>query len=446
MNLFERRRTSRGPALLSALCLILVSILLAGLGAHADSGGKGILVLTVRGPITPSVADYIELGFDHVRETGASMVLIEIDTPGGLDKAMRSIIRQILNSPVPVTVYVSPSGARAASAGAFITLAADVAAMSPGTTIGAAHPVSLVGKQDETMNQKVVNDSAAYIRSLAERRGRNADWAEKAVRESVSLTEKEALEEGVIDLVASDIDDLLRSVEGWEIKGDGGVTLKTEGERLVPFPMDFRRRFLDTLGDPNIAYLLLMLGMLGIFFEFSNPGAIYPGVIGSIAIILALYSLQTLPVNYAGLLLMVVAIALFIAETQVTSFGLLSLAGVVALFIGSMMLFRSPEPWLRTSLKVVAPTVAFTAIFFIVILQRVVSTYRRRPTTGLEGIIDEVGEAMEDLAPSGKIFVRGEIWEARKVGEGEVRKDDRVRVTAASGLRLTVKKEPEEGG
>jgi membrane-bound serine protease (ClpP class) len=359
---------------------------------------------------------------------------------------MRSIIRQILNSPVPVTVYVSPSGARAASAGAFITLAADVAAMSPGTTIGAAHPVSLVGKQDETMNQKVVNDSAAYIRSLAERRGRNADWAEKAVRESVSLTEKEALEEGVIDLVASDIDDLLRSVEGWEIKGDGGVTLKTEGERLVPFPMDFRRRFLDTLGDPNIAYLLLMLGMLGIFFEFSNPGAIYPGVIGSIAIILALYSLQTLPVNYAGLLLMVVAIALFIAETQVTSFGLLSLAGVVALFIGSMMLFRSPEPWLRTSLKVVAPTVAFTAIFFIVILQRVVSTYRRRPTTGLEGIIDEVGEAMEDLAPSGKIFVRGEIWEARKVGEGEVRKDDRVRVTAASGLRLTVKKEPEEGG
>jgi membrane-bound serine protease (ClpP class) len=445
MNLFERRRRLKGPVLLSALCLILVSLLLAGLGAQAASDGGGILVLTVRGPITPSVADYVELGFERVGETGATMVLIEMDTPGGLDKAMRSIIRQILNSPVPVAVFVSPSGARAASAGTFITLAADVAAMAPGTTIGAAHPVSLVGKQDETMSEKVVNDSAAYIRSLAERSGRNADWAEQAVRESVSLTEREALEEGVIDLVASDIDDLLRSIDGREIKGDGGpVTLKTEGERLIPFPMDFRRRFLHTLGDPNIAYLLLMLGMMRIFFELSNPGSIYPGVIGAIAIILALYSLQTLPVNYAGLLLMVVAIALFIAETQVTSFGLLSLGGVVALFIGSMMLFRSPEPWLRTSLKVVAPTVAFTAFFFIVILQRVISTYRRRPTTGLEGIVGEVGEAMQDLAPSGKVFVRGEIWEAR--GKGEVRKDDRVRVTAASGLRLTVKKELEEGG
>jgi membrane-bound serine protease (ClpP class) len=445
MNLFERRRRLKGPVLLSALCLILVSLLLAGLGAQAASDGGGILVLTIRGPITPSVADYVELGFDRARETEATMVLIEMDTPGGLDKAMRSINRQILNSPVPVAVFVSPSGARAASAGTFITLAADVAAMAPGTTIGAAHPVSLVGKQDETMNEKVVNDSAAYIRSLAERSGRNADWAEEAVRESVSLTEREALEEGVIDLVASDIDDLLRSIEGREVKGrDGPVTLKTEGERLIPFPMDFRRRFLDTLGDPNIAYLLLMLGMLGIFFELSNPGAIYPGVIGAISIILALYSLQTLPVNYAGLLLMVVAIALFIAETQVTSFGLLSLAGVVALFIGSIMLFRSPEPWLRTSLKVVIPTVAFTAFFFIVILQRVISTYRRRPTTGLEGIIGEVGEAMEDLAPSGKIFVRGEIWQA--VGEGEVRKKNRVRVTAARGLRLTVKKEQEEGG
>jgi len=435
----------KGPAAGGVLCIVLACILLAAFGAGADSAGKGILVLTIRGPITPSVADYIELGFDHGRETDAAMVLIEMDTPGGLDKAMRSINRQILNSSIPVTVYVSPSGARAASAGTFITLAADVAAMAPGTTIGAAHPVSLVGKQDETMNDKVVNDSAAYIRSLAERSGRNADWAEAAVRESVSLTEEEALEEGVIDLVAADLDELLRSIEGREISTPAGkVTLRTEGQELIHFSMDFRRRFLDTLGDPNIAYLLLMLGMLGIFFEFSNPGAIYPGVIGAIAIILALYSLQTLPVNYAGLLLIVVAIALFVAETQVASFGMLSLGGIVALFIGSIMLFRSPEPWLRSSLKVVVPTVAFTAFFFIFILQRIVSTYRKKPSTGMDGIIGEAGEALEDLTPLGKVFVHGEIWKAR--GEGTVRKGEPVRVVAEKGMILTVARESEEGG
>lgn len=445
MNDFARRRIFGASPAAAAFFLLLACALLAASGAGADSADREILILTVRGPITPSVAEYIELGFEHAVETNAAMVLIEMDTPGGLDKAMRSINRQILNSGIPVTVYVSPSGARAASAGTFITLAADVAAMAPGTTIGAAHPVSLVGKQDETMSDKVTNDSAAYIRSLAERSGRNADWAEKAVRESASLTEKEALAEGVIDLVAADLDELLRSIEGREISTPAGaVTIRTEGRRLARYSMDFRRRFLDTLGDPNIAYLLLMLGMLGIFFELSNPGAIYPGVIGAIAIILALYSLQTLPVNYAGLLLIVVAIALFIAETQVASFGLLSLGGVVSLFIGSLMLFRSPEPWLRTSLKVVVPTVAFTAFFFIFILQRIVSTYRKRPSGGSEGIVGETGEALEDLAPQGKVFVHGEIWKAR--GEDTIRKGDPVRVTAARGMTLTVKKDTEEGG
>jgi membrane-bound serine protease (ClpP class) len=445
MTHIARFRILRASAAVVVLCLGLVCLLLGTSGAGADSTDRAILVLTVDGPITPSTAEYIELGFAHARDIDAAMVIIEMDTPGGLDKSMRSINRQILNSPIPVTVYVSPSGARAASAGTFITLAADVAAMAPGTTIGAAHPVSLVGKQDETMNEKVVNDSAAYIRSLAERGGRNADWAEKAVRESVSLTEKEALEEGVIDLVAADLDDLLRSIEGREVSTPGGkVTLTTEGRRLERYSMDFRRRFLDTLADPNIAYLLLMLGMLGIFFELSNPGAVYPGVIGAISIILALYSLQTLPVNYAGLLLIVVAVALFVAETQVTSFGLLSLGGVVSLFIGSLMLFSSPEPWLRTSLTVVAPTVAFMAIFFIIILQRIVSTYRKRPSSGMEGIIGETGEALEDLTPKGKVFVHGEIWKAR--GEGNIRKGDPVRITAEKGMILTVAKESEEGG
>lgn len=360
-------------------------------------------------------------------------------------QAMRSVNRQILNAPFPVTVYVSPSGARAASAGTFITLAADVAAMAPGTTIGAAHPVQLMGQEDETMAEKTLNDSVASIRSLAERRGRNADWAEKAVRESASITEREALEEGVVDLVAPDLESLLRTLDGREITGEGGpIVLRTEGRGILRYPMDMRRRILNTLADPNIAYLLLMLGMIGIFFEFSNPGAIYPGVIGVIAIILALYSLQTLPVNYAGLLLIVLAIVLFVIETQVTSFGLLALGGIVSLFIGSVMLVRSPAAWLQISLKVITPTVVFTALFFLVVLQRIVSTHRRRPSTGLEGIVGESGEAMEDLLPQGKVFVRGEIWTARS--PLTVKKGDRIRVVSAKGLHLTVEKEEEEGG
>jgi membrane-bound serine protease (ClpP class) len=445
MRLFSRCWTPAGliRPLLLLFSLLAAAFILPRPGAGDDRGD--IVVLTVRGPITPSVAEYIELGFEYGREKGASMVLVEMDTPGGLDLAMRSINREILNAPVPVVVFVSPSGARAASAGTFITLAADVAAMAPGTTIGAAHPVQLMGKGDETMTEKVLNDSAAYIRSLAERHGRNGDWAEKAVRESVSLTESEALEEGVIDLVAPDLDALLLALEGREIPGDDGtvVVLETEGKQLLRYAMDLRRRILNTLSDPNIAYLLLMLGMMGIFFELAHPGSIYPGVIGVIAIILALYSLQTLPVSFAGLLLIALAVVLFVAEVLVTGFGLFALGGVVSLFIGSLMLVRSPADWLRVSLKVIVPTVAFMAFFFLVILQRIVSTYRRRPSSGMEGIVGETGEALEDLAPEGKIFVHGEIWNARS--SQNVTKGDSVRVTAAEGMMLSVEKK-EQGG
>ncbi len=427
-------------------CLLVLPLLLLLPGGIAGAGEGEILVLTVRGPITPSVAEYIERGFAHGRETGAALVLIELDTPGGLDKSMRSVTREILNSPAPVVVYVSPAGARAASAGTFITMAADVAAMSKGTTIGAAHPVSLVGKQgeDTTMEDKVVNDSAAYIRSLAESRGRNGDWAEKAVRESVSLTDSGALAEDVIDLVAADLPELLEKIDGVTVERPGGQrTITTAGRTVTRLPMDLRRRILDTLSDPNIAYLLLMLGALGIFFELYNPGAIYPGVIGAIAIIIALYSLQTLPVNYAGLILIFMALALFFAETQVTSFGLLALGGIVSLLVGSLMLVRSPAPWLRISLSVIIPVVAGTSLFFLVILQRVVATYRRKPSTGSEGIVGERGEAMENLAPAGKVFVRGEIWNARCPGGAS--RGDRIRVTAAEGLSLTVEREQQGG-
>jgi membrane-bound serine protease (ClpP class) len=429
---------------MAATVFLLLAVCAAVLPADAPATDGKILVLTISGPITPSAAEYVEIGFAHGRDTKARLVIIEMDTPGGLDKSMRAINREILNSAVPVVVYVSPSGARAASAGTFITLAADVAAMAPGTTIGAAHPVSLVGQNDETMIDKVTNDSAAYIRSLAERYGRNADWAEKAVRDSVSLTASAALEEKVIDLVADDFGDLLEKIHGREAARPGGsLLIETKGRMVERLKMDFRRRVLDVLSDPNIAYLLLMLGALGIFFEFSNPGAIYPGVIGAMAIILALYSLQTLPVNYAGLLLIAFAIVLFFVETQVASFGLLTLGGTVALFMGSLMLFRSPAPWLRVSLAVIVPTVAFTTFFFVVVVQRVVSTYRRKPSTGMEGIVGETGEAMTDLDPGGRVYVHGEIWNAHCPG-GAV-KGDVVRVVSARGMVIEVQK-VDQGG
>ncbi len=428
----------------------LLSLLAIGIGTlFSPSGGSsgetgGVLVLTVSGPITPTVAEYLELGLERGRESGDTLVIIELDTPGGLDSAMRSINLEILNSPIPVAVYVAPSGARAASAGAFITLAADVAAMAPGTNIGAAHPVQMMGKSDETMAGKIVNDAAAYIRSIAERRGRSGDWAEKFVRESASITETQALEENVIDLIAPDLPGLLSALEGREIpRPDGPITLRTEGRVVTRFPMDLRRRILDTLSNPNVAYLLLMLGFLGIFFELSQPGAIYPGVIGGIALILAFYSLQTLPVNYAGLLLLIVAVVLFIAEVQVTSYGLLSLGGIISLLMGSLMLFRSPYPWLQLSLKVVLPVVGLTSFFLLIVLRAVVKTHRRRPSTGLEGLVGEEGEALEELAPSGRVFVRGEIWETEN--SGEIKKGDRIKVTAVKGLKITVRKHGEGG-
>lgn len=438
------RNTVRGRTVFLLPVLLLGLLFALCVPGDAPATDGKILVLTISGPITPSAAEYVELGFAHGRETGARLVIIEMDTPGGLVKSMRSINREVLNSAVPVVVYVSPSGARAASAGTFITMAADVAAMAPGTTIGAAHPVSLIGQTDETMIDKVTNDSVAYIRSLAERYGRNADWAEKAVRESVSLTARAALEEKVIDLLADNFGDLLEKIDGREAERPGGsILIETKGRMVERLPMDFRRRALDVLSDPNIAYLLLMLGMLGIFFEFSNPGSIYPGVIGAIAIILALYSMQTLPVNYAGLLLIILAIALFFAETQVSGFGIFALGGTIALLMGSLMLIRSPIPWLRVSLKVILPTVGFTVFFFLVVVQRVVATYRRKPATGMEGIVGEKGEAMEDLDPEGRVFIHGEIWNARAPG-GAV-KGDEVLVVSAEGMEIEVTK-ADQGG
>jgi membrane-bound serine protease (ClpP class) len=348
---------------------------------------------------------------------------------------MRSIVMAMLASEIPVVVYVSPSGARAASAGVMITLAADIAAMAPGTNIGAAHPVNLGQKEmDKTMAEKVVNDMVAYTKSIAEKRGRNSEWAEKSIRESVSATEREALELKVIDLIAEDLDDLIQKIDGRDLKDKG--TLRTKGVKRVILTESFRDKILKTLSDPNIAYLLMMIGMAGLYFELSHPGTIFPGVIGAISLILAFFAFQTLPVNYAGILLIAVALILFILEMKVTSYGLLSVGGIISLFLGSLMLFQGTSPEMRLSWRVLIPTVIMVSGFFVAIASLVFRSQISKPRTGDKGLIGEIGVVKERLEPGGKVFVHGELWNAEAAEPIEV--GAKVRVIGVDQLVLRV--------
>jgi membrane-bound serine protease (ClpP class) len=351
---------------------------------------------------------------------------------------MRIMIKAMLASPIPVVVYVAPDGSRAASAGVFITLAAHVAAMAPGTNIGAAHPVALGGSQmDKTMLEKVENDAAAYIRSLAERWGRNADWAEDAVRKSVSIGASEAVEKHVVDLMAGSLDELLEKIDGKTVEAAGRkVTLKTAGAQVEPISMTMKQRILSLLSDPNVAYLLMLLGFYGIFFELSSPGAVLPGIIGGIAIILAAYALQLLPVNWAGLALMALALVLFILEIKVPSHGALTIGGIIALTLGSLMLFESPAPFLRVSLKVIIPAALATGGFFFFLVGKAVRAQRAQVATGFEGLIGTEGTVREWTDGRGTVFVRGEIWKA--VSPSTLETGQAVTVTGVDGLKLTV--------
>jgi membrane-bound serine protease (ClpP class) len=346
------------------------------------------------------------------------------------------MVKAILNSPVPVVVYVSPQGAGAASAGVMVTVAAHVAAMAPGTNIGAAHPVTVGGKDmQKTMTEKVVNDMASYGRGIAQQKGRNAEWVEKAIRESVSITADEAVKKNVVDLVAKDIDELLKLLEGREITlPEGKIILKTAGLAKNHYRPGVRDRILKTISDPNIAYILMMIGLAGLYFELSHPGAIFPGVVGAISLILAFYSFQTLPVNYAGLLLIVLAIILFIAEIKVQSYGALSLGGLVSLTLGSIMLFED----LKVSLKLMAPTVLLVGGFFVIVSTLAFRAYRTQPKSGMDGLIGEIGLVKEPIDPEGLIFVHGEYWRAT-AGE-KIEADEKVEVAGADGLILRVKK------
>jgi membrane-bound serine protease (ClpP class) len=422
--------------------LFIAALLLLSI-RQVDAGSAPVYLVRISGAISPGNADFLDSAIHKADAEGAGCLIVMLDTPGGLAESMRKMVMAIYGSRIPVVVYVAPSGARAASAGVMITMAADVAAMAPGTHIGAAHPVNAGGKDlDETMAEKVTNDMVAFVKSIAEKRERNIEWAEKAVRESVSVTEIEALEKKIIDLVAQDVDDLVAQINGLEIKGKGPIDIDPDNRIWIAETV--RTRILKALSDPNIAYILMMIGLAGLYFELSHPGAVLPGVIGSIALILAFYSLQTLPVNIAGVLLILLALIFFILEMKIASYGLLSVAGIVSLLLGSMMLFDRSGGRIGISWTVMVPTISLVGGFFVVVAGLVFRSRTRRPMTGESGLIGETGVVRTPLAPTGRIQVHGELWFARcrtPLATGQ-----RVRVTAVDGLTLEVEPEASATG
>jgi membrane-bound serine protease (ClpP class) len=409
----------------------------AGNGLLAQT--RAVYVLPAVGSINPGLADFIIEGIHTAEQEKAYALVIELDTPGGLDSSMRAINQAIVNAKVPIIVYVSPKGARAASAGMFITMAANVAAMAPGTNIGAAHPVSVgLGKMSKTMGKKVENDAAAYARSLAEERGRNAEWAEKAVRQSVSIDAKQALKLKVVNLMADNLNDLLKQVNGREVKvGNEKVVLKTLGVPVKTVQESLRTRILKTIADPNIAFILMMIGLAGLYFELAHPGVVLPGVVGVLSLLLAFYAFQTLPVNFIGLLLIILAFILFFLEIYITSYGLLSVGGIAALLLGSLMLYQKGEAGMGIAWSVLIPTVLVVSLFFLAVAGLVLRSHLRRAMTGKPAMVGERGVAYTDLKPSGQVFVHGEYWQAES--ETPVAAGDTVEVVQVVSLKLIVR-------
>ena len=399
-----------------------------------------VISIKVDGSINPATAGYIADGIEKAHSEKAECLLVHLNTPGGLLKSTRVIVSNILDSPVPVIVYVSPGGAHAGSAGVFITMAAHIAAMAPGTNIGAAHPVALQSALDSTMSEKATNDAAAFIRTIAEKRNRNLEWAEEAVRRSVSITETEAIKNRVIDIIAVNEKDLLEQLDGRSVTlNSGGQILRTKNATVEKHNMRFIDRLLDLLSDPNIAYILLMLGMYGVMFELFNPGAILPGVVGVISLVLAFYSMHTLPVNYAGLALIIFGVILFLLEIKIVSNGLLALGGIVSLVLGSMMLIRSDSSleFLRISRGLIIGAAIVSAAFFLFVVGVGIRTQRQKSITGAEGMYGFVGEVIDHLNPSGTVMIQGEIWNAESIS-GEIGKGEKVRVKEMKNLKLYV--------
>jgi membrane-bound serine protease (ClpP class) len=395
-------------------------------------------LISVDGTINPAVDDFIREGIARARLEGAKALIIQLDTPGGLLESTRSIVKEMLGSPVPLIVYVAPSGSGAASAGTFITMAAHIAAMAPGTNIGAAHPVAGSGEEVKgVMGEKIENFTASFGETIAQKRGRNTDWAIQAVRKSVSITEKEALKKNVIDIVAANLDDLLQQADGKKVDLDGReVVLSVKNARIDRFEMSLKQKILDKLSHPNIAYLLMMAGILGLYMEFSHPGVIFPGVAGAIALLLAFISLQILPINYGGLVLIILGIALLIAEAFVPSFGVLGVGGGISLALGSLLLFDTESSDLTLDRSIVLAAVGTLSAYMLIVGYLVLKTQKKKAAAGLEGMVGEIGEVKVALNPSGKIFVHGEYWSAE--AEDQVAVGEKVRVVGFDGMCLKV--------
>lgn len=446
-------RSLCGLAWLTKLAVIAISFSLTCAGyAQVDSTALGeaqVLVLRWQGAIGPIAAEYLAMGIEQAEDREASLLVLTLDTPGGLDISMRDMVQGILSSDVPVAVYVWPEGARAASAGVFLLAASHFAAMAPSTNVGAAHPVAMGGEMDEVMSGKVTNDAVAYLTSLAAGRGRDTAWCEGVVRESVSVPADSALALGMIDVVSEDLDALVSWCDG-RVPAGGGEMLHTDGAWVVEMPLSWRQKFLRAITDPNLAYIFLMLGVYGLFFELSRPGAILPGIVGALGILLAVLAFQGLPVNYVGVALLLLGIVLLLLEIKITSYGALALGGTVSLLLGSLMLFENAGPLGALSLNIVLPVVLFTVILFLGIVGMGLTAQRRPPVTGIEtlvgmdGVVAQLDDEEAGTSRHGMIEIFGEYWSFD--AEVPVARGNRVVVTACEQGRVYVRPYESEGG
>ncbi|MBP8645009.1 MAG: nodulation protein NfeD [Syntrophobacteraceae bacterium] len=406
----------------------------------SEAHGAHLNIIQIQDTINPGVEDFLKYAIARSEEESAECLIILLDTPGGLMSSMRGMAQAILNAKIPVVVYVFPSGAQAASAGVFITASADIAAMAPGTNIGAAHPVTAGGKDvPSTMEEKVLNDMLAFARSIGTQRGRNTEWLEEAVRKSISATAEEAFAKNVVDLIADNLPDLLERLDGWELKHKGVTKiLHTKGVEERTIHPGWQHRVLRAISNPNIAYILLMIGLAGLYFELSQPGVVVPGVIGGISLILALYAMQTLPVNYAGFLFILLAVVFFLLEIKIASYGLLSLAGVLSLVLGSLMLFRVPGHTTQLAMAVFIPTILTVSAFFVTVAALAFRSQIQKPQTGAEALVGLVGVVEKSIDPNGKVFVSGELWNAE--ADEPIPAGERVEVVSVENLKLKVQK------
>ncbi len=418
---------------------LIIAICFLPLLIHAQK----VVSITIDGTINPASASFISRSIKKAEKENAQCLLINLNTPGGLLKSTRVIVGDIMDANLPIVVYVSPSGAHAGSAGVFITMAANIAAMAPATNIGAAHPVANGGGiTDTTMNRKATNDAVAFIRTIAEKRNRNAEWGELAVRESESVTGIIAVQKGVVDLISPNVKELMQQIEGREVQiGRKQVTLHTANASVENIDMSISEKLLNILSDPNLAYILLMVGFYGLLFELYNPGAIFPGIAGVIGLILGLYALHTLPLNYAGLALIIFGIVLLILEIKIISHGLLTVGGVASLLLGSMMLIREDPsfPLLKISLTVIIASVGLSMLFFTFLVGAGLKAQKSRPVSGIEGFIGETGVVLQTIDPQGSVQVHGEIWDAITTG-GRIEKGEMIRVVAMKHFLVTVER------